>query len=301
LIAVYAKEAIPALESASPAPALSLGAALPMTEAMLRLRTARIVRAEDGFGMIELLAAMTVMLIGILAVFGLFQASIIQLRRASTETTAAALADAEMERYRAIRYDSIGLDNSDVAAADATYTGDSAYKAETSPATTLTGSGITSATQLTVPVLSAAGFPSTAPYIVKIDSELILVSGGAGTTTWTVTNTTGRGYLGTTAATHATGQGVTQVKRVNVVKCGTSPCTNSLPTKTVTGADGHSYRVDTYITWQVVTSVSSGSCNPPSCFSGRPAKLITVVVRDNAAPYREWARLSSSFDESTGI
>jgi Tfp pilus assembly protein PilV len=251
--------------------------------------------------MIELLAAMTVMLIGILAVFGLFQASIIQLRRASTETTAAALADAEMERYRAVRFDSIGLADADVVAADATYKGDSAYRADTSPATTLTGSGMTSATQLTIPVASASGFPSTAPYIVKIGSELILVSGGAGTTTWTITNTSGRGYLGTTATTHAGGQAVTQIQRVDVVKCGTAPCTNSLPTKTVTGADGHSYRVDTYITWQVVTSVSSGSCAPPSCFSGRPTKLITIVVRDSAAPHHEWARLSSSFDEATGI
>jgi Tfp pilus assembly protein PilV len=273
---------------------------LPITEAMLRLRTARLVRAEHGFGMIELLAAMTVMLIGILAVFGLFQASMIQLRRASTETTAAALADAEMERYRAIRFDSIGLADSDVAATDATYQADSAYRTDTSPATTLTGSGITSATQLTIPVASASGFPSTNPYIVKIGSELILVSGGAGSTTWTVTNTSGRGYLGTTATTHPSGA-VTQIQRVNVVKCGTAPCTNSVPTKTVTGADGHSYRVDTYITWQVVASVSSGSCAPPSCFTGRPAKLVTIVVRDNTAPYHRWARLSSAFDESTGI
>jgi Tfp pilus assembly protein PilV len=274
-----------------------------MTEAVLRLPAITLIRArcEHGFGMVELLAAMMVMLIGILAVFGLFQASTVQLRRASIETTAAALADAEMERYRAIRFDSIGLADSDVAAADATYTADSAYKADTSPATTLAGSGITTAAQLTIPVASASGFPSTNPYIVKIGSELILVSGGAGSTTWTVTNTSGRGYLGTTATTHAGGQAVTQIQRVNMVKCGTAPCTNSLPTKTVTGADGHAYRVDTYITWQVVVSVSSGSCVPPSCFTGRPAKLITIVVRDSTAPYHRWARLSSSFDESTGI
>ena len=30
-------------------------------------------------------------------------------------------------------------------------------------------------------------------------------------------------------------------------------------------------------------------------------KLITIVVRDTAAPYRQWARVSSSFDESTGL
>jgi hypothetical protein len=244
---------------------------------------------------------MIVMLVGILAVFSLFQAGMIQLRRASTETTAAALADAEMERYRAVRYDSIGLDDSDVVAADATYKADSAYKADTSPSTTLTGSGITSATQLTIPVASASGFPSTTPYIVKIGTELILVGGGAGTTSWTVHTTADRGYRGTTAAAHAGGTAVTQIQRVHVVKCGTSPCTTSLPTKTVTGADGHPYRVDTYITWQVVANVSSGACTPPSCATGRPAKLVTIVVRDSAAPYHRWARLSSAFDESTGI
>jgi hypothetical protein len=30
-------------------------------------------------------------------------------------------------------------------------------------------------------------------------------------------------------------------------------------------------------------------------------KLVTVIVRDNAAPYRRWARLTSAFDESTGV
>ena len=62
--------------------------------------------------MIELVAAMTIMLIGVLAVFTLFQAGIVQLRRASTVTTAGALADAEMERFRAGRYDTLGLDES---------------------------------------------------------------------------------------------------------------------------------------------------------------------------------------------
>ena len=66
-------------------------------------------RSEGGFGMIELLAAMTVMLIGIFAVFGVFQAGIVQIRRASTLTTAAAIADSEIEKFRAIKYEAIGL------------------------------------------------------------------------------------------------------------------------------------------------------------------------------------------------
>jgi Tfp pilus assembly protein PilV len=264
-------------------------------------------RSEGGFGMVELLASMTIMLIGLLAVFGLFQAGIVQIRRASTATTAAALADAEMERYRARLYESIGLDNTDVAAVVAdsqlgpAYTADSAYKADASPSTTLAGSGITTASQTQFSVGSAAGFPSWTPYIVKVGSELILVSTGAGTTTWTASEAGGRGYQGTTATSHATGSSVTQIQRAHVVKCGTAPCTTSVPSKTVTGADGYSYRVDTYITWELVTNVSNGSCTPPACATGRPAKLVTIVVRESTAPYDELARLSSSFDESTGL
>jgi type II secretory pathway pseudopilin PulG len=286
------------MESASLLPALRGKADVPMTFAVLRLKVILDTRArrEHGFGMIELLASMTVMLIGIFAVFAVFQAGIVQIRRASTITTAAAVADSEMEKFRAVRYDSIGLADSDIATADATYKSDSAYKADTSPTTTLASAMTTS--QLIISVASASGFPSAAPFLVKIDSELILVSGGGGTTTWTVREnvtgqpSVGRGYLGTTATAHAAGAAVVQIQRVNVTKCGTAPCTNSVPTKTTTGADGRSYRVDTYITWKQISSAST---------TGRLLKLVTVVVRDSASPYRRWTRLTSSFDESTGV
>jgi Tfp pilus assembly protein PilV len=260
---------------------------------VLRLRTHFPARARSvqGFGMIELLAAMTVMLIGIFATFAVFQAGIVQLRRASTVTTAAAVADAEMEKFRAIRFDSIGLANADVVAADATYKGDSAYKADTAPSTTLAAS--MTASQLTISVASASGFPSSSPYLVQVDSELMLVSGGVGTTTWTIRDIAERGYLGTTAAAHSAGAAVVQIQRANVTKCGSSPCTNSVPTKTVTGADGRSYRVDTYVTWKQIAG--SGTT------TGRLVKLVTVVVRSNISPYRQWARLSSAFDLSTGL
>jgi Tfp pilus assembly protein PilV len=281
------------MESASLLLALRGKAAVPMTFAVLRLKTIFDARArhEQGFGMIELLASMTVMLVGIFAVFALFQSGIVQIRRASTITTATALADAEMEKFRAIRYDSIGLANSDVAATDSTYTSESVYKADTAPTTTLTIA--MTASQLTISVASASGFPSAAPYIVMIDSELILVSGGAGTTTWAVRDVVERGYRGTTATAHSAGANVVQIQRVNVTKCGTAPCTNSVPTKTVTGADGRSYRVDTYVTWKQISNSASTT--------GRLVKLVTVIVRDNAAPYRRWARLTSAFDESTGV
>lgn len=253
-------------------------------------------RNEGGFGMIELLAAMTVMLIGIFAVFAVFQAGIVQIRRASTITTASAIADSEIEKVRAIKYDSIGLANTNVDAVAAgsygsTYTGQTYYKTDTAATTTLTSAMDSS--QSTLSVASGTGFPSTGPFIVKIDSELILVSSRAATP-WTVqtSNPGGRAYLGTTAAAHANGATVSWVQRVNVAACGTAPCTSAVATKTVTGADGRSYIVDTYVTWKQIAS--SGAT------TGRLTKLVSIVVRGGSSPYPVYARVSSTFDESTG-
>ena len=63
--------------------------------------------------------------------------------------------------------------------------------------------------------------------------------------------------------------------------------------RTVTGADNRSYRVDTYVSWQLITN-SDG-------VAGRNVKLVTVVVRSSTSPTTVYARVSSSFDESTGI
>lgn len=58
-----------------------------------------------------------------------------------------------------------------------------------------------------ISVTSASGFPDSAQYRIRIDDEIMLVTGGAGTTTWTVT----RGAESTTAATHLNGATVTHV------------------------------------------------------------------------------------------
>src|SRR5688500_20316326 len=120
---------------------------------MVALRRAQLppVRDERGFGMVELLAAMTVMLVGVMSLFALFQAGIVQVRRASTITTAAALADAEMEKFRAIKYETIGLDDAQVAATETTYKSDAAYRDDTAPATTIISAIDPAATQITVP------------------------------------------------------------------------------------------------------------------------------------------------------
>jgi prepilin-type N-terminal cleavage/methylation domain-containing protein len=253
-------------------------------------------RDERGFGMIELLAAMTVMLIGIIAVYGLFQSGLVQLRRASTKTTAAALADAQMERFRAVKYETLGIDAtqtcaSGCSAAVSVYRGDTAYPSEMAPARTRTGAGLTP-TSSPLTVASAAGFPASAEFRIKVDSETLLVTeGGSSTTTWTVT----RAVDGSVAASHSTGAAVTHKQRVDVANCsgGGSPCTTIVPTTTATGADRNTYRVDTYVNWTTVTN-SSGT-------AGRALKQITIVVRDAAAPYRTWARVTSIFDEATGL
>jgi hypothetical protein len=71
--------------------------------------------------------------------------------------------------------------------------------------TTLSGAITNSAT--TIAVAAATGFPSTAQYRILIDAEVLLVTGGAGTTSWTVT----RGVEGTTADPHGDGALVTHI------------------------------------------------------------------------------------------
>lgn len=163
---------------------------------------------EAGFGLVEVLIAMTLLVIGILALFAMFEAGIRQISRASTVTTAGALADREMESFVAIRYDSIGLPESLVTTAAAPYSSDPAYDANAA-------------------------------------------------------------------------------NRVGLSACGVSPCTTKVPVQTLTGADGRDYRVDTYVTWHAVTG-------------GRNTKRVTIVVRDSVDTSRVWARVASTFDESTG-
>ncbi len=85
--------------------------------------------------MIELLASLTVLNVGILAIVAAFNSGAVTLGRASQISTAAALADQQMERFRAITYGAISLDTSSVAAAGSTYTSDTAYSASQVTAT----------------------------------------------------------------------------------------------------------------------------------------------------------------------
>jgi type IV pilus modification protein PilV len=143
-------------------------------------------RDEQGFALVEMLVAIVVINIGLLAILLALTSGVAALRRSAETSTASAVADQQLERYRALAYTSIYLDTTSLAATDSTYTGDSAYSASQ---VSQTCSPLTAACQ---------------------------------------------------------------------------------PSQTVTGPDGHSYRVDTYI----VSVTPSG---------GTAVKQVTVVVRKSGA------------------
>jgi Tfp pilus assembly protein PilV len=85
------------------------------------------VRQEEGIGLVELVIAMTMLVIGIFAVASLFASAMVVSRRASETMTALTLAESKLETFRSMRYGQIGIDPSAFAAADSTYIADSAY------------------------------------------------------------------------------------------------------------------------------------------------------------------------------
>jgi hypothetical protein len=92
-------------------------------------------------------------------------------------------------------------DNSVTSAVDLTPS--SSYFCRVGPGANTTLAGAMTASQTTLTVASATGFPTTT-FTIRIDDEYMSVTGGFGTTTWTVT----RGINGSTAAAHVNAQTV---------------------------------------------------------------------------------------------
>jgi len=67
----------------------------------------RRLRAEEGFQLIELLIAMTILAIGIMAIVAGFSSGMVALRNASRASTGAAIADRQMEAFRRIPFASV--------------------------------------------------------------------------------------------------------------------------------------------------------------------------------------------------
>jgi len=79
--------------------------------------------SEAGLGLIELLIAMVILQIALLAIIGAFGSGAVALGHAGKASTASVLADQQLELYRSMPYDAIGLDTAG-APTTGTYTGD---------------------------------------------------------------------------------------------------------------------------------------------------------------------------------
>jgi Tfp pilus assembly protein PilV len=86
-------------------------------------------RGEQGFALVEMLIAIVIINIGLLAILLALTSGVAALRRSAETSTASAVADKQLERYRALAYSSIYLDTTSLGAVDTTYTTDSAYSA----------------------------------------------------------------------------------------------------------------------------------------------------------------------------
>jgi Tfp pilus assembly protein PilV len=88
-------------------------------------------REEAGFGLLELLMAMVMLNVGILAIVAAFSSGNAALARASRISTASALADKQMEIYRGADYDNIAFTTGtwNDALTDTRYTSDTVYQA----------------------------------------------------------------------------------------------------------------------------------------------------------------------------
>jgi type II secretory pathway pseudopilin PulG len=111
-------------------------------------------RDEGGFGMLELLMAIVMLNVGILAIVAAFSSGNAALARASRISTGGALANKQMEVYRGLRYDNIVFATTEWSAAtsDSAYTADTVYQENmASPVTPKALVGTVSACPANVP------------------------------------------------------------------------------------------------------------------------------------------------------
>jgi Tfp pilus assembly protein PilV len=181
------------------------------------MASVRRLRSSGGFGLIELLMAMTMLNIGILAIIAAFNSGALALARASKTSNATTIADQQMELFRGLKYSNIEQTTSgwNAAVADSTWTADTVYQ-------------------------SNMQTPQSPKALIAT---------------------------------------VTTCPNTNANSCN--------PEFTMTGPDGRSYRVDTYMYY-----------DQPS--GGEQIKTVTVVVRDPNNTAGSLARQTSTFDVGTG-
>jgi type II secretory pathway pseudopilin PulG len=128
---------------------------------------------ERGFGLVELVMAIVILNIGLLALVAAFNSGSVALKRASQVSTATVLADRQLELYRGLRFTGIGLESGLVTTANA----DSLYAAAW-PAGTADTSSCTDATKSECKPMQTIVGPDGRTY--RVDSYVVSnpVAGG---------------------------------------------------------------------------------------------------------------------------
>lgn len=180
---------------------------------------ARIRDDEAGIGLIEVVIAVAVINIAIMAMFAMFQAGALSILRAARSSNASVVAERQMELYRGLLYQGMALNDPTVSAAATT--GDTVH--------TSAAEWVSLATQIRLPSTAAApafSCATTAPECMPIQTA-------------------------------------------------------------VTGPDGRTYRIDSYVT-----------AYTPS--GGVAGKQVTVYVRLASSTSSVLAKLTANFDKITG-
>jgi type II secretory pathway pseudopilin PulG len=238
-------------------------------------RVMRRMRQEAGFGMLELLIALVILNVGLFALVGVFNASTASIGRARSLSAATAVADKQMELYRGMTNCAIWLDQWLMPASGTAYANDtSSYN-------------------------GSSGFSPQIPYWstgTAANAQYWVTDGMNSSNFLSQTNLASCAYTSQTVAT-ALPLSSTQGSSANIgsqnyltpavssTTCGTSatqPCPVK-PTQTVTGPDGQTYTVYTYVILVQPTN-------------GEWTKQVTVVVRDPRNSNRILARESAVFD-----
>ena len=171
------------------------------------------VRDEGGFLMIEVVAAIMILSIALLALMAGYDSAFVSMHKSTQKATASTLANQQLELYRALPYTSIGLDktttdnvgDSNNAAYDATYA--------------------------TNPLLDG-------DFVADPNDPTNQIQEPSGT-----------------------------VNDITIAGCGSTA--NCLPIQQVTGSDGRSYRIETYIRDRPNNTAITWS-----------ERVVTVVVQD---------------------
>lgn len=101
-------------------------------------------RNEDGFLLVELLAAAVIMTIALLALMGAWDATFTSLRAGAKNSSASLIAENQLELYASLQYSAIGLDATtltSVKSSDANYSTDEAALPGSGSDVTISGCG----------------------------------------------------------------------------------------------------------------------------------------------------------------